>query len=288
MITYLKRPSPIEYTAKLRLILSLGIPLFIFVFLVIFRPFQLFDAAQIDPIIACAGFAFISSLCIALMVFGWSLKLIQFFKEKWSIGLELTSIFLLVTQIGVLNHLFIVKVVSNDYYAGISDVSGFLISLGMTYSVGFFPIVFLLIAYELTWRTQANPNYSVNLVENSDLGVTFNTVVIEALTKENTLELSSESFLFAKAAGNYVEYYSHIDGKVRKDLQRMTLAKLEEIFLETQFPAFKTHRGYIVNHKKVLRYEGNAQGYSLDFGVGLEKVPVSRKQIPQFDRVMKG
>lgn len=288
MLTYLRRPSSIEYTTKLRLILSAGIPLFIFLFLSVFRPFHLFEEAEINPLLAAAGFGIISSLCVILMLFGWSRSLMKRLGPRWSIGYELTAVFLLVTQIGILNHLFIVEIVCKDYYVGQSFLSSFLSSLGMTYAVGFFPVAFILIIYEVRWRAQINPSLFMNIDQDSDSEEMISTLTVEGQNKENAIELSSESFLFAKAAGNYVEFYSQKDGDIRKELQRITLAKLEELFLQNKFPALKTHRGYIVNLKKVLNFEGNAQGYSLDFGDGLEKVPVSRKQIPDFDRVMNG
>lgn len=286
MLTYLKRPSPIDYTTKLRLILSLGIPLFIFGFLFIFRPFGLFEEAEISPILATAGFGLIAFLCVAFMLFGWSNFWMKRMGSNWSIGYELFAIFLLVSQIGVLNHVFIVEIVCNQYYANHSLLSSFLISLGMTYAVAFFPVAFILILYEANWRGQDNFIPSQN--QPHDSNEIISTIIVEGQTKENAIELSSESFLFAKAAGNYVEFYSQMNGDLRKDLQRITMAKLEDLFMKNEFPALKTHRGYIINLKKVLHFEGNAQGYSLDFGAGIEKVPVSRKQIPDFDRVMNG
>lgn len=177
-------------------------------------------------------------------------------------------------------------IVYTEIFHSYSLMQGFVRSMWMTYAVALFPIsIFLLITVGLSNIHEVKSSKSKEADSEDSSPEKVNSLIRIGLDNENVIELNSDSFLFAKASGNYVEFYS-FEETLRKDLKRITLAKVETAFLNSDFPALKTHRGYIVNTEKVLSYEGNAQGYLLNFGNELEKVPVSRKQIPDFERVM--
>ena len=289
MLRILKSPSLIQYTVQLRWLLSIGVPIFIFIFLAVLRPFELFEKSRIDPVLASACFSFITFIFVFSMVFGWARYWSERLAERWTISYELLSVFITVTGIGVSNHLIMRFIVFPEVYYAHSATEAFFLSLGMTYAVAFFPVVFIILiaASRSNFRENTNSPKTSDVIDDFHDEVT-HTAVIDGKSKENSIELRSDSFLYAKSAGNYVEFYSEISGTIQKDLQRITLAKLETVFLSQEFPALKTHRGYIVNTKKILSYKGNAQGYLLHFGDKLEKVPVSRKQIADFERVMNG
>lgn len=288
MLKILHRPSPVQYTPQLRWFLAIGIPLFIFVFLIVFRPFRLYEASRVDPTLAAGGFGLITFLFIFYMVFGWSKKMRDRLGDKWTIGYELTAILVSIMGIAISNHLFLSYVVFPDFYENYSSMKALFVSIGMTYAVGFIPLAFFLILYSTRAKDIEMHTYLNKDAASEEVLEEISVVSVLGQSKENSIELRSDSFLFAKASGNYVEFYSEENGIIQKELQRITLAKLESIFFSEAFPALKTHRGYIINTKKVLSYEGNAQGYSVYFGNNLEKVPVSRKLISDFDRVMNG
>ena len=287
MLKILKSPSPTQYTLQLRWLLSIGIPLFGFVFLAVFRPFELYEKVSIDPIAASVCFAFIAFIYVFIMVFGWLKYLSNLLGDKWTIGYELCAILLTVTFIGITNHLIMKFIVSPEIYLSHSASNAFFLSMRMTYSVAILPValhLFISVNHLNLRKKILHPNQNGFQEENPPESI--NVIVENGQSKENSIELNSDTFLYAKAAGNYVEFYSKENGIIQKDMQRITLAKLETIFLKKAFPTLKTHRGYIINTKKVLNYEGNSQGYLLNFGDKLEKVPVSRNQISDFDRLM--
>ncbi|MCJ8290246.1 MAG: LytTR family transcriptional regulator [Crocinitomicaceae bacterium] len=287
MLKILKSPSPTQYTLQLRWLLSIGIPLFVFVFLAVFRPFELYEKVSIHPIAASVCFAFITFIYVFIMLFGWLKYLSNRLGDKWTIGYELCATLLTVTCIGITNHLIMKFIVSPEIYLSHSASNAFFLSMRMTYSVAALPVALLLFisVNQLNLRKKTLHS-NKNGFQEENPSESINMIVENGQSKENSIELNSDTFLYAKAAGNYVEFYSKENGIIQKDMQRITLAKLETIFLKKAFPTLKTHRGYIINTKKVLSYEGNSQGYLLNFGDKLEKVPVSRKQITDFDRVM--
>ena len=241
-----------------------------------------------NPILASVCFALITFVFVSLMMFGSTKYLSDRLEDRWTIGHELLSSMIVTTCIGIVNHLIMHFIVLPEVYNIYTPSEAFLMTMWMTYTVGFFPIaIFFLISAGLSTFNEKNPSSEQKINQDEVPQKRTNSVVIIEQSKENFIELNSDSFLFAKSSGNYVEFYSR-EEVVRKDLKRITLAKVEAIFLNSEFPAMKTHRGYIINTEKVLSYEGNAQGYLLNFGDDLEKVPVSRKQIPDFDSVMNG
>ncbi len=287
MLSILKSPSPIQHSVKSRWAVSIGISLFVFVFLAIFRPFELYEKSSMHPILASFCFALIALFYVSIMLFGSTKYFCERWENRWTIGHELFSSFIVLTCIGITNYTIMEFIVSPEVYHSYTTLEAFFQSMWMTYAVGFFPIsIFFLITAGLTNYRQLESRSITHTAKEEDALAPAHSVVICGQGKESSIELSSNDFLFAKSAGNYVEFYSQDDDRIRKDLQRITLAKVNHLFMEHDFPALKTHRGYIINTNKVLSYEGNSQGYMVKFGNDLEKVPVSRKQIPDFERVM--
>lgn len=287
MLSILKSPSPIQHSTKSRWIVSAGISLFVFVFLAIFRPFELYEKSSLHPMLASFVFASITFVFVSLMLFGSTKYFCERLENRWTIGHELFSSFIVVTCIGITNHMIMEFIVFPEIYYSYSPTEAFFQSMWMTYAVGFFPVsIFVLITAGLSSYQRLQSIPIVQTPQEDKSSDVTQTARINGQGKEKPIELSSTSFLFAKSAGNYVEFYSKEGDQIQKDLQRITLSKVHQTLSENDFPALKTHRGYIINTKKVLNFEGNSQGYLVNFGGDLEKVPVSRKQIPDFERVM--
>ena len=114
------------------------------------------------------------------------------------------------------------------------------------------------------------------------------TIKISTDNLENEIHLSSASFKFAKASGNYVEFFYFKENKVVKDLQRITLSKFEEQISKSELNVMKTHRSYVVNLDAVEDVQGNAQGYVLSLTNTDERVPVARNHVNDFNLLMNG
>ncbi|MEO8532379.1 MAG: LytTR family DNA-binding domain-containing protein [Flavobacterium sp.] len=105
---------------------------------------------------------------------------------------------------------------------------------------------------------------------------------INTQVKQDDFSLNIDDLLFVKADGNYIELTKSINNKIETELKRISLTQFE-----TQISAyphfFRCHRTYLVNMFKVEKVTGNSQGYLLSFGDTNEKIPVSRKQLDNFN-----
>lgn len=111
--------------------------------------------------------------------------------------------------------------------------------------------------------------------------------LISVVVENMPYRVNLARFLFAKAEGNYVEFYFNKDGKMVKDLKRASLKSIEEQLVKVSPAVIKTHRAFLVNTNHIIKMTGNAQGYQLYFDNIDFPVPVSRALIPAFRLVMK-
>lgn len=110
-------------------------------------------------------------------------------------------------------------------------------------------------------------------------------------TKE-ILEIEVDSFFYAEAEGNYVKITGRLnkDGKVGQKLLRATMKQVEGAIIDAPF-IIRCHRAYLVNIRKVIKVDGNSQGYRLRLDGCEEEVPVSRayaKEVKMHIENMKG
>ncbi|MFH7012713.1 LytR/AlgR family response regulator transcription factor [Flavobacterium sp. FlaQc-52] len=105
---------------------------------------------------------------------------------------------------------------------------------------------------------------------------------ITTQVKQDDFSLNIDDLLFVKADGNYIELTKSASNKIETELKRISLSQFE-----TQISAyphfFRCHRTYLINMFKVEKVTGNSQGYLLSFIGTEEKIPVSRKQLDNFN-----
>ncbi len=110
--------------------------------------------------------------------------------------------------------------------------------------------------------------------------------IIKIEVEDASFEINTAEFIFAKAEGNYVTFYFNKNGRIEKQLKRISLKSVEEQ-LKPLLPDFiRTHRAYVVQTTAIIRMTGNAQGYQLYFDHIDFPVPVSRSLIPAFKMLM--
>ena len=100
------------------------------------------------------------------------------------------------------------------------------------------------------------------------------------------MAIDLDQLLFIKSADNYVAVYYLKDDKVRKELVRTTLKRLETELDE--YPIRRCHRSYMININKISVSMKSNQGLSLALkNYGEETIPVSKNYKPFFTRLMK-
>jgi LytTr DNA-binding domain len=220
-------------------------------------------------------------------MFGWNEWLIRTYDQRWTMWRQLLSIFVHVTIIGLVNVYYSGFIFSSGYTEGMSIFERILQELFFAHTVAFMPIVFL-ISYSEFRLSELYSRQSESISTTSNLGGEILTITINLENGENEISLSSDTFKFAKASGNYVEFFYSENDKIIKDLQRITLSKLEDQIANSSLNVMKTHRSYIVNLDAIEDVKGNAQGYHLSLADVGEKVPVARNKVADFNAVMNG
>ena len=112
--------------------------------------------------------------------------------------------------------------------------------------------------------------------------------LVKILDENDALHIAIDldQILFLKSADNYVFIFYLKEGKIKKDLVRTTMKKLEQEM--EGLPIKRCHRSYMVNIKKISISEKNQQGLSLSLkDIPEEIIPVSKNYKPFFTQLLK-
>jgi DNA-binding LytR/AlgR family response regulator len=99
---------------------------------------------------------------------------------------------------------------------------------------------------------------------------------------KDKIQLTPQALCYIEADDNYVTVVYQEQGKLKKELLRSSLTKIESQISVSHIR--RCHRSYLVNLQKVYRVSGNAQGYKLHLWQIETPLPVSRgyaKQVIQ-------
>ncbi len=189
-----------------------------------------------------------------------------YFEERaWVVWKEILGIIFILTLISFLisiYHQLVFKNYVNDYKRG--EVIFFLVTV-----IGSIPVtVSVLSRYAYLYRKYRKEIQIVRDVKPAQTRLT--------LTAENEKDLLFiDDLLFIESADNYCSVVFLREGKVKKELIRSSLGRLESQINQKEIT--RCHRSFIVNLTKVNFITGNAQGYRLFLEGTDDYVPVSRK-----------
>lgn len=189
-----------------------------------------------------------------------------YFEERaWVVWKEILGIIFILALISFLigiYHELIFKNYANDYKR--AGVIIFLVTV-----IGSIPVtVSVLSRYAYLYRKYRKEIQVVRGVEPVQTKLT--------LTAENEKDLLViDDLLFIESADNYCSVVFLQEGKVKKELIRSSLSRLEGQIKQKKIT--RCHRSFIVNLEKVNFITGNAQGYRLLLEGTDDYVPVSRK-----------
>ncbi len=255
---------------------SIGIGLFIGLFLLFFQPFDLNTLAYspgetlLFGVITFGVFFFFHCLLPLL----WPTIYLE---RTWTVWRQICFYLLLLLLIATLNGLYINYLNSLRF-----NWNNYLWITSRTIVLGIIPIsIYVLLVFNWHYAqmvknaTQLNPRLQRNPEEPEY------TFLIQTNLKEESFGLSDQDFLYAKADGNYLEIYRKAN---KPHIYRISLNKLDEQVGAEHL--LRCHRSYFVNLKQVSQVTGNAQGLKLWFEGQEGFVPVSRKYIAPIRRVL--
>ncbi len=279
---YLKQPYPFYYDElkKVFLILCcLAVISFLFTFL--FEPFTVNTSEhKIDSLWILVLHSVIP-IPIALVYIFFLKKVVKDI-EKWTIGKEFLHLAIILLLIGFTNFLirdFIYTNPDNWSFRYLWEEIRNTFLVGSLLLIIILPLNLERLIYKHSTVLKKLPTHQQNVKEINTL------VQIQTPISEEKFELNTQSFLFAKVDGNYLEIFDSTADGFEKHLKRLTLKEFVDQL--SSFPSiFKVHRSYIVNLKAITSISGNAQGYVLnlkDYTKGT--IPVSRSRIQEFNRI---
>lgn len=263
--------------ARIKQISCFGIPIFIFIFLLIFQPFNINMTHDLVKKISSIFFMSLSSSIL------WIIHLYGIFykKKNFSVG------FTVLLEVWVLLLIGVGNFVISELFS--SHVPFYLPNLPVlifwTLITGMIPMVFLIIIYEVYYV-----NSKVKFINQ------VNKIIVEQNTAEKSEIITINSnigqdyfiiplnhLLFLQAAGNYVDVHYFDNGyNLKHGLIRNTLSGVI-LQLNKQCDAFiRCHHSYVVNLTKVERVIGNSSSYKAVLKNIKTEIPISKKYKDQF------
>ena len=270
---WLSKPYPLIQGQKNKLILVLGFGLFTYLFLLLYEPF---GAARIvkNQALFLSGFGLSVALSLSFNYFLLPVILQSVFDpSKWTIKKELLYLSFSFFLISFFNYLY-----NSTIGASFAPQHSFFEFLGITFSIGIFPLIIMIFLMELymnrknTAHAKALTRKMDNLVEPKPSG----SLSIRPETKRSeALILGVDDFLFATSDNNYSTIFYLNQGKVERKLLRLSMKNLE-VQLNGTEAIVRCHRSYMVNKSKIKKFRGNARSLFLELSDCEDKIPVSR------------
>lgn len=275
--TWLERPYPLTEGRTVKWMIILGFSLFTYLFLVLYQPY---GAADIPgKRLFLAGFG----LCVfTVLLFNYFLlpQLFPswFIADKWQIKKEILYLIFSFLGIACLNYLY-----NSTVGKGLAPPFSLLAFVGITVSVGIFPLLVLLYFNERR-LSSTNQQLADSLpipawkkpVANGPI------LYIEAATSTTPRwELPLEAFVYAVAEDNYTTVHYQQDGEPVRRLLRLSLKSLEEQ-LQAYPDILRCHRSYLINRVHLEAAQGNARSLYLRLRFAEASIPVSRKMSSVF------
>lgn len=93
-------------------------------------------------------------------------------------------------------------------------------------------------------------------------------------TKEK-LDIQADEFLYMEADGNYVRVVYRKGEREFRKLLRATMKQAEGVMRDCPY-ILRCHRAFLVNIRKIVKVNGNSQGYRLSLRDCEDEIPVSR------------
>lgn len=280
MKNWLSKPFPLVQTYKQALVISLFVGIFVTLFLYLFKPFGIDEKPSLLLYLSgygliAFGSVFFSMQVLPVLIPKW------FNKDDWDVLKNILLMCWILLLISVFNWqyaIFLYKMLGSTLVDFKDLPIGIMEHLGMTFSVGVFPV--LLINYILE-RQFFDQNYKLaKVVEStmdnaSSIAVAYTTLEIPT-DGNKIITISSQSLVLVKAeGGNYVTIFWLENDELRSQLWRITLKNLL-IKIEDDQNILQCHKSYLVNRSFIMEVKGNARTLALRMKALDFEVPVSR------------
>lgn len=271
---------PQNYIVKKPLQGGLIIFLFCFGFINLYKPLGFHASRTLSYEATMVLYSFIIGFSIVLLV--KLLKSFRFFSANhdWILIKELLSVLFVLIGLGITIYFigFFIEPPANRW-----NFPTFLNSCEYSFLLGIIPFTFFsAINYRYLF-----PQYDDEYVPVKSQGIsTENLIKISSQLKKEELKFYPSEFLYAESDGNYVIFYLIRDEVVKKEVIRNSINNVEQELSEIPY-FLRIHRAFIVNLKKVRSKHGNTLGYQIKLSGTDSKIPVSRSNTSNFNKLLE-
>ena len=271
MLKILKEPYPLYIEGRTMWPLMIGIGIFIFLFLAIFQPFEIYQITSRSKYYYLLGFGLMTTISLGIFHIILPSQLPKIFNEnKWTVGKQV--LYFLLTSSFILGICYIYFIWYNSHNLDLRD---FIVFYLETFALGLFPIFGIVMANYIRLLKKHQFEPSIPTATSDSISPSSVQFVLQEAGKES-LSLSSEELLFVKSAGNYVEIHFIKEDTTKVSVLRTTLSEVEKSICSEDI--LRCHRSYIVNTAHVKEITGNAQGFQLHFDLSDSIIPVARSK----------
>lgn len=269
---YLNKPFPFIEKTKYRLLASILVSVFVYVFLMIFQPFGISNIQYYKPIFVL-GFFVITLIVLFFSFLIAPLICKEFFdSDNWTIRKNTIFIISQFIIISILNWAY-----NSTLGKDVTTQHSLMFFVFITTTVGIFPTLFLMYFIEIN-LTRKNQDFANDFTENipEKLSKTEEIkIILNSKNKAETFKINLNQLICIKSEGNYLNVFYFENDKIISRLIRNSISKIEEQL--SKFNKIKrSHRSYIVNLDKVDKMTGNARNFNLHIDDLGFKIPVSR------------
>jgi len=262
---------------RIKRISCFGVPIFIFIFLLIFQPFNInMTHDEVKKITAIFLMSFFSSILWIIHLYGLFYK-----KRNFTIGLTALLVVWVLLLVGIGNFI-ISELFSNHVPFYLPNLP---VLIFWTLITGIIPMAFLIIIYEVYYvKSKVKFINQVNkIIVEQNPSEKSEIIKIHSNIGQDYFIIPLNHLLFLQAAGNYVDVHYFDNGYILKhDLIRNTLSGVI-LQLNKQCDAFiRCHHSYVVNLTKVERVIGNSSSYKAVLKNSKTEIPISKKYKNQF------
>jgi hypothetical protein len=282
IIKWLNIKYPQNYIIKNPFTGTLIIALFVFGFTVLYKPFNTHAARAFSYEATMAIYSLLSGIFIFLSI--KILKTVKYFSntKDWTIFKEFLSVFLVLFVLGIAIYLlgFFIETSAQRW-----NISTFLNSFKGAFLTGIIPLFFFTaINYPYLFSESIDLNIGNAAITGQENQPSEDLIQISSQLKKEELSFYPSQFLYAESDGNYVVFYLSINNLVKKEIIRNSINSIEKQL--SGIPYFlRIHRAFIVNLKKVRSKQGNTLGYMIKLSETEIKIPVSRKNTKDFNKL---
>jgi hypothetical protein len=264
---------------------TLVLSVFVFAFISLYKPFNAHAAGAFGFESTMALYVFLSGVFIYMAV--KILKAVKYFSDEkeWTVFKEFTSVLIILFVLGLAIY-FLGFLIESAPSTNRWKISTFLNSLVSAILVGIIPLAyFTAINYRYLFSPVFSHNEKEALSAALENPIPGDLIRISSQLKKEDLSFYPSEFLYAESDGNYVIFYLEKDSLIKKHVIRNSINNIETQL--SAIPFFvRTHRAFIVNLKKVRSKQGNSLGYLVKL-TGIDvKIPVSRNNTSDFNRLL--